>query len=101
MNGFVNFGHGVFVGGAVVGLSVGLGVKVGVGVKVLVGVGVGGITPSGRASGSDSQLVNCAAALNQKASDSPSNRPSSHEPSPFRANGNSIVPLVTVRSGGS
>jgi hypothetical protein len=43
MDGFVNFGHGVFVGGAEVGLSVGLGVSVGAGVGVIVGVGVGGI----------------------------------------------------------
>lgn len=98
---FVNLGHGVFVGGAVVGLSVGLGVNVGTGVEVFGGIGVGGINPKGISSGSDTQLVNCPATLNQKISDSPSSRPSSHEPSPFRANGNSIVPLGTVRSGGS
>ncbi len=53
INGFVNFGHGVFFGGALVGSSVGSGVSVGAGVfvdvatGVFVGVGDGGITPSG------------------------------------------------------
>ena len=37
IRGFVNFGQGVLVGGAVVGFSVGLGVDVGVGANVFAG----------------------------------------------------------------
>ncbi len=101
MKGLVNFGHGVFVGGAEVGLSVGLGVRVRVGVKVLVGVGVGGIWPCGRPDGSKLQFTNCPPELTQPVVDSPCSWTSSQEPSPFFANGRSTVPEVRVCRGGA
>ena len=95
---FVNLGHGVFVGVAVL---VELGVNEGDGVEVLVGDGVGGICPRDRPDGSKLQLMNCPLALTQPVVDSPCSLTSSQDPSPFLAKGSSTVPLLSVLIGGS